>query len=126
MHTVFIVEDNKDLSRMYERAFRLNNFEVEVAFDGAVALERLQTMKGKPSVILLDIIMPNMSGIDVLRAIKQDDTLKHIPVAILTNSLKKENTELFLSLGASAYIIKLENDAKDVVDRIAKLLTKAE
>ena len=126
MHSVFIVEDNKDLGRMYERAFHLNNFEVELAFDGAAALERLKTMQRKPSVILLDIMVPTMSGIDVLRAIKQDDTLKHIPVVILTNSLKKDNTDLFLTLGASAYIIKLENDAKDVVDRVAKLLIKAE
>ena len=116
------MEDNEDLSRMYERAFRLSGHTIEVAFDGAEALEKLQTMAELPNAILLDVFIPKISGFDVLRTLKQDEKTKYIPVTILTNTFKSENGSAFMTLGANLYIIKIDYDAKEVVHKIEQLL----
>ena len=124
MPNVFIIEDNKELIRMYERAFRLGGYGVDSVFDGAEGFSRLEKMQEKPDAIILDVMIPTMSGLDVLRHIKQDKNLKNIPVIILTNSFNGENADLFLSLGASQYIIKLETDAKEVVNKVTQVIPK--
>lgn len=121
---MLIVEDDKYLGKMYQRAFGLGGYEVEWITDGQEGLNRLKDYNNKPDVILLDIMLPKMTGIDVLRNIKDDPNIRDIPVAILTNSLKKENEELMKSLGASLYIIKMENDTKTILQKINKLLNK--
>lgn len=125
MQKIFIVEDNQELSRMYERTFRLGGYEVELAFDGKEAIEKVTRMSEKPAAILLDVLIPTVSGLDVLRTIKQDESLKQIPVVVLTNSFKKENADLFLSLGASLYIVKMENDPQHIVQKVNQLLETA-
>ena len=124
MSKVLIVEDDKYLCRMYERAFALNGHQVECIMDGQKALDRLKEYENKPDVILLDVMVPTVNGIDILRNIKNDPNIKDIPVAVLTNSLNKENEELMISLGADLYIIKIENDIDEVLRKINKLLNK--
>lgn len=122
MKRIFIIEDDQELSRMYERVFRLRGYSVEVAHDGKEALEKIQKITENPDIVLLDVLIPSVSGIDVLRTIKQDERLKNVPVIILTNSFRKENEELFLSLGASRYLVKIENEAQDIVREVDQLL----
>lgn len=121
---ILIVEDDKYLGKMYERAFRLNDDSVEVITDGEEALKRLADYSNKPDVVLLDIIVPKVSGLDILRKVKEDANIKDVPVAIMTNSLKKENEELVTKLGADMYLIKMDNDVKSVVEKVNKLLNK--
>lgn len=125
MQKILIVEDNQELSRMYARVFRLSGYEAELAFDGKEAIEKVTRTPEKPILILLDVLIPNVSGLDVLRTIKQDESLKQIPVIILTNSFKKENADLFLSLGASLYLVKMENDPKHIIQKVNQLLQAA-
>jgi CheY-like chemotaxis protein len=122
MPKVLIAEDDPELSRMYERAFHLSGYEVEMANDGKIALERLRTMEEKPSAVVLDSHMPNASGTDVLKAMKEDPALAHVPVAILTNSVKSDSEEAFMALGANLFMVKLNTDIKAVVDKINTLL----
>ena len=124
MSKVFIVEDDNYLCKMYKRAFTLDGHVVECIVDGQEALNRLKDYNNKPDVVLLDIMIPKVNGIDILRSMKDDPGLKDIPVAILTNSLKKENEELMTSLGADLYLIKMDYDAKEIVEKINKLLKK--
>ncbi|MEK7149234.1 MAG: response regulator [Patescibacteria group bacterium] len=86
MNKVFIAEDDEYVSRMYERAFRLHGFEVEVVSSGKIALKRLQEMSQKPSVIVTDALLPEMSGKDLIRRIREDTIFRSIPIAGLTNS----------------------------------------
>ena len=72
MSKVLIVEDDKYLCRMYERAFTLNGHQVECIMDGQKALDRLKEYENKPDVILLDVMVPRVNGIDILRNIKDD------------------------------------------------------
>ena len=123
MKKVLIVEDDQELSRMYERVFRLHGYSVEVIADGKEALERMQKAPDMPNAVILDVMIPSMSGIDVLRAVKQDERIKNVPVIILTNSFNKESEGLFLSLGANAYLVKLDTKAQDVVRKVEQLLS---
>jgi len=122
MEKIFLVEDDPLMIRMYEKAFKLSGYEIEMAFDGEEALAKLQTMKPKPTLILLDIMMPKLSGFDVLRNIKQNADLKSIPVVALTNLAGKEDAEKALELGAVLYLVKSQYDPKQVVDKVKEIL----
>lgn len=122
MAKIFLVEDDPLMIRMYEKAFKLSGYEVEMAFDGEEAIAKLQTAKPKPTLILLDIMMPKLSGFDVLRNIKQNADLKSIPVVALTNLAGKEDAEKALGLGAVLYLVKSQYDPKQVVDKVKEIL----
>ena len=124
MSRVLIVEDDQSLGKMYERIFGLNGDKVELINNGQIALSRLKDYKNKPDIVILDVIIPGMSGLDVLRNIKEDNNVSDIPVVVLTNSFNKDNEELMTSLGADLYLIKIDNDAKEVVEKVNKLLNK--
>ncbi len=108
--------------RMYEKAFKLSGHEVETAFDGEEALLKLKTMKARPTLILLDIMMPKLSGFDVLRELKKNPELKNIPVVALTNLAGEGDAEKALSLGAVLYLVKSQYDPKEVVEKVKEVL----
>ena len=122
MIKIFIVEDDPLMSRFYERNFRLNNYEVELAINGEDAIAKLETMEVKPTLILLDIMMPKLSGLDVLRHIKKNPVLAAIPVVMLTNLAKDEYVDKALELGAVTYLIKSQYSAKEVVGKVSELI----
>jgi CheY-like chemotaxis protein len=122
MAKVFIIEDNKEISHLYERAFHLGGYETECALNGKEAVDRLVQNSETPSVILLDVILPGVSGIDILRTMKEDERLKHIPVIVMTNSLGSDDENLFKSLGANRYLIKMDTDPASVVKEANELI----
>ena len=119
---IFMAEDDPLMIRMYERAFRLNGYELEMASDGEEAVSKLQKMAPKPTLILLDVMMPKLSGFDVLRAIKQDANLKNVPVIMLTNLAGQEDAEKALALGAVLYLVKSQYNPKQVVDKVKEMI----
>ncbi len=110
------------MSRMYERAFKMGGHELTLAADGDDALAQLQKIDPKPSVILLDVMMPKMSGFDVLRKVKEDEKLKHIPVILLTNLAGESDAQKGLELGAVLYLVKSEYDPKQVVAKVEEII----
>ncbi|MEK7152034.1 MAG: response regulator [Patescibacteria group bacterium] len=122
MSKIFIVDDDIFITRMYERAFRFANHETEIAYDGTEALLRLETMNPLPDIVALDAIMPKMNGLEVLQEIRSTERLKNIPVVILTNSIKKEDAEEFLKLGASFFLIKMDQDSREIVRKIEEII----
>ena len=122
---IFIAEDNLEVSRMYERAFRLNGHEVALAYDGELAQRGLLAMEETPAAILLDINMPHMNGLDLMLAIREISRFKDVPIVVLTNSFYKEDQERFLSAGADLYLIKIEHQVKDVVSKVEALIHKS-
>jgi DNA-binding response OmpR family regulator len=124
MKTFLAVEDDELIRHLYERSFRVAGQEIEIAKDGEEALEKLSKMEVKPSVILLDIMMPKMNGFDVLEAIKKDDTLKDIPVIMLTNLGSEEDREKGLALGALDYLVKSDYNPSQVVEKVIELTEK--
>ncbi len=113
--TILLAEDNpKDVELTLE-AMAENNLanQVVVVHDGVEALEYLRC-EGKfasrkpenPAILLLDIKMPRMGGIEVLRNIRSDQKLKRIPVIILTSSREEEDLTQSYDLGVNAYVVK--------------------
>ena len=122
MSKLFIAEDDPLMIRMYERAFKLGGHELMMASNGEEALTTLEKADPKPVLILLDVMMPKMSGFDVLRKIKADDKLKNIPVILLTNLAGQEDAEKGLSLGAVLYLVKSQYDPKQVVAKVEEII----
>lgn len=113
---ILLVEDNKDDELLTLRAFHKSNIanEIIVLRDGAEAMDFL-FMKGKysqrdpdiyPSVILLDLNLPKVGGLDILKAVRQDEKLKLLPVVILTSSKEEQDLIKGYSSGANSYIRK--------------------
>ncbi len=119
---ILLVEDNPDDVELTLRAFKRNNVlnEVVVVHDGVEALDYLfgtgahanRDMKIMPSVILLDLNLPLLNGLDVLRRLRTDERLKTIPVVILTTSKEERDLIEGYRLGANSYIRKPVDFAK--------------
>ena len=119
---IFLIEDNMEVSRMYERAFRLNGYEIEIAYDGETALQRLSDKESLPSAIVMDVMIPHLNGVELLERFRQDPRLAQVPVAVLTNSFRKEDEERFLALGAKLYMVKIDHRSAEVVEKIERLI----
>jgi len=120
---IFIVEDDPLMTRLYGRIFQFFGYEVENAFNGEEALKRLQAMKEKPTLILLDIIMPKLSGFEVLRELKKNPELKNIPVVILSNLAGQADAEKALSIGAVMYLVKSQYEPKEIVEKVKEIIS---
>ena len=120
MPKILIVEDDPLMSRMYEKIFTFEKYEVELASDGAEGMKKVKTFK--PTLILLDVMMPKMNGLEALEALKKNDQTKKIPVVMLTNLAGQKDAETALSMGAVKYIVKSEYDPKQVSEMVKDIL----
>ena len=120
MAKILIVEDDALMSRMYQKAFSFEKYEVEMAADGEEGLEKVRPFK--PTLILLDVMMPKKNGLEVLEELKANEGLKAIPVVMLTNLAGTADAETAMAKGAVKYIVKSEHDPKEVVDIVKEIL----
>ncbi len=121
---ILLVEDNPYDAEMTIRALKVNNFgnNIHHVKDGAAALEYLYAENGSlreetPRVILLDLKLPKVDGLQVLRKIKSDESAKTIPVVVLTSSNQESDLEECYQLGVNSYVTKpveFENFVKAV------------
>lgn len=115
-----MAEDDRFLAKAYEAKLEKSGYEVIIARDGVEALAELD--KKKPGLILLDLVMPNKNGFEVLEAIKGDASLKSIPVIILSNLGQDADVKRGMDLGATEYLVKSEYSLQQIVDLIQKKL----
>src|SRR3989344_5159776 len=97
-------------------------FDVVVANDGADGLAKLKTEK--PDLLLLDIILPKMSGFDILEEMRKDTELPHPPVIIISNSGQPVEIERAKALGAVDYLVKADFDPEEVVTKVRTNLSR--
>ncbi len=119
---ILVVEDDKFLAGMYNTKLDLEGFSVIVANDGEEGLRLAESEN--PTIILLDIILPKMSGFDVLKSLKKNEQTKKIPVILLTNLGQRDDVNKGLELGAEDYLIKAHFMPSEVVEKIKKLAGK--
>ena len=106
---------------MYQRLFALEGFEV-VAIDNGQDC-RSKAVEVKPDVILLDIMMPKMNGLDVLDVLRFDADTRKIPVIMLTNVSDSQTRDESMRRGAVKYVIKSQMDNKKLVDLVREIVT---
>jgi CheY-like chemotaxis protein len=118
---VMIVEDDSFVMDIYETKLLEEGYKVIEAINGMEAIKKLE-QEGIPNLILLDIVMPYMDGLEFLRKIKTHDKYKNIPVILLTNLSQKEDIELGIGMGANDYLIKSQFTPSEVFEKIERFL----
>ena len=101
---LLIVDDEKDFVDMLAERLEAKGFDVIESFDGKEGLEKARSEE--PDLIILDIIMPEMSGYDVCRKLKLDDKLKKTPIVMLTAKFEPNDINFGKEMGADAYLTK--------------------
>jgi CheY-like chemotaxis protein len=123
---ILLVDDSRFLRKAGEQALRKAGYDVISASDGDEALKIAQEQI--PNLILLDMMLPKLPGLEVLRALKQNAATKDIPVIILTG-LSERNSEKLLKEGATSYVEKsdklLEKDGAALIQAVTQVLGKA-
>lgn len=122
MADILIVEDNDMLSRAYRTILEKNGHKVESAMNGQEGLEAADTFK--PKVILLDLLMPKMGGIEFLKNYDALGKHKDTKVIVLTNLGKEEDIQQAMDLGAYKYIIKAHSSPADLAALVNHLIKK--
>jgi DNA-binding response OmpR family regulator len=118
---ILLVEDDPMVVRMYQRKLTMDGFDLSLAFNGEEGLVALA--KSRPDIILLDIMMPKMNGLEMLQKVKSDNLWKDIPVVILTNlGDRPEDIKKCKDLGAADYWVKASLSLKDLVERVKKII----
>ncbi len=120
MKKVLLVEDDPLIYRLYQKLFKLEAFEIELAEDGQLGLAKLQTFH--PDIILMDIMMKNMNGIEMLTKVKQDPAMASIPVIVLTNLSDMRIAQLAVEKGAIQALVKSETEPAQVVALVKGVL----
>ncbi|OHB17466.1 MAG: hypothetical protein A2749_01565 [Parcubacteria group bacterium RIFCSPHIGHO2_01_FULL_45_26] len=114
---ILMVEDDRFLREIAAKKLEVEGFVVISATGGTEALEYLGK-NGKPDIIILDLILPGMSGFEILEKVKQDENLKNIPVIILSNLGQEEDIEKAKKLGAADYLVKAHFSFAEIVQKI--------
>lgn len=120
MAKILIIEDEMFVRELYERVLSQNGFEVFTAADGEKGL--VAASNSHPDLILLDVMMPGINGLEVLKRLKADASLKDIPVVLLTNLGQQSVIQQALAMGASGYLMKVRLTPYQVLAHVKEFL----
>ncbi|KKU16083.1 MAG: Response regulator [Parcubacteria group bacterium GW2011_GWC1_45_9] len=120
---ILIVEDDLFLANLLSLRFKKENFEVVQAFSGNEALKKLEELR--PDIILLDIILPQKNGFEVLESISQNPQTQNIPVIIVSNLGQESDIEKGKMLGAMDYYVKARLSIDELVAKVKNLVSTA-
>ena len=113
---ILIIDDDPDLTVLYEKQFAEAGFEVEILKEGKSALSRIK--RYSPDLILLDVLLDHTNGLDLLKEIKADPATSSIPVYVLSNVAEEVSLNKAMGLGAHEYLTKIEYSPQDIVNHI--------
>ena len=122
MAKIIIVEDDPFLIDIYKDKLEESGYAVETVEDGDQVLNKIT--EARPDLVLLDIILPNVDGWEILRTIRNKPDTKDLKVIILSNLGQKEEVEKGVDLGATKYLIKAHFTPSEVIKEIKELLNK--
>lgn len=115
---ILIIEDEQKLAFALERQLAKEDFDVKIAWDGQEGLDMIA--EKKPDLILLDLLLPKLSGMDILRNIRKSDGLKDLPVLIITNLVEDAVLAEANKLGIIDYLVKSNISLAGIVEMIKK------
>jgi DNA-binding response OmpR family regulator len=122
MSCIFVVEDDQDIADLIRRYLSRAGHDVEVLASGSAALARVREQA--PDLLILDLMLPGMSGIDVCRAIREDVAIARLPIIMVTARAQESDRVLGLDSGADDYVTK-PFSTRELVARVAALLRRA-
>ncbi|MEK7059824.1 MAG: response regulator [Patescibacteria group bacterium] len=117
---ILLVEDDELMARMYMRILSYEGYTLETAANGQAGYEKAKTFQ--PNLILLDIMMPVLNGLQALEKLKKDPQTQACPVIMLTNLADKAEAELALQNGALKYVIKSDYDSDGLLSIVREVL----
>ncbi len=119
MYRVLVVDDDPMVTRLVRINLELEQFEVEEAWDGRTAMKMMR--ENPPDLLVLDIMMPQMDGWEILKLMREDEALKDLPVVVLTAKVQDEDMARGWRMGADGYIVKPFNPV-NLADSLRKVL----
>lgn len=120
MAKIIFVEDDQAFFNLCSMELKMKGYDVEHVADGSIAVEKIRS--DKPDLVLLDIVLPGMNGLDILKEMKDSDDLKDIKVAMLTNFGMDENVTKAMDLGADDYFMKYNIVLSELPGKISSIL----
>jgi PleD family two-component response regulator len=114
MYKVLLIEDDEILLRMYRRLLLYKGgYEVEIAENAKTGFAKAKNFK--PDIIFLDVIMPDMNGLELLKKLKKTQETKNVPVILLTNLGVQKELDKAIKDGAARYIIKNDSEPNEIL-----------
>jgi len=117
---IMVVEDDRFLSSLIRARLEKDGFTVLQAFDGEEAIQSLKTEK--PDLVILDLIMPKVTGFEVLQSISITPGFENVPVVILSNLAQDSDIQKARQLGAKEYFVKVKISIDDLIGKIKELM----
>lgn len=118
--TILVVEDEQALQEAIKLKLEKDGIDVVTASSGEEALNRLK--QAKPNLVWLDILLPGINGLEVLRKIRDDFKMKDLPVVIVSVSVGKEKIDQAMAMNASDYIVKSGYNLIDIIKKVKTYL----
>lgn len=120
---ILVVEDEVSLVSVIERKLKKVGFEVVSCTTATQAISELSKAEKLPDIIWLDYYLPDMSGLEFMKKVKENSEWANIPVIVISNSASLEKTEAMMSLGVKKYLLKAEYRLEDIIKIIRQLFT---
>jgi CheY-like chemotaxis protein len=120
MKKIAIIEDEPSIAQLYQIKLGSLGYQTYIAINGKLGLELIESVK--PDLVLLDLLMPEMSGEEMLIALRKKENYKDLPVVILTNVSPQEAPESLKELGVKKYIVKAEYTPEQVGNIVKEAL----
>jgi len=117
---ILLVEDDSMIVEMYKLRFEEEGFEVTVTDKGTEAIKLAESLK--PDIILLDIILPEVDGFNILQTLKSETKTKNLPILLLTNLAQESDRERAMAMGANDYYVKSQHTPSDVLQKVMELI----
>jgi two-component system alkaline phosphatase synthesis response regulator PhoP len=123
MKRILIIEDDRDIVELVRYNLANEGFQISAAYDGGTGLNTLK--KTPPDLLLLDLMLPKLSGLDICREIRRDESLNRLPILMLTARGDEADRVVGLEMGADDYVTK-PFSPRELVARVKALLRRAE
>lgn len=120
MKKILFIEDEQAVQKTFGEILSNAGYKVINALNGEIGLSLAK--KEKPDLVLLDLILPQKHGIEVLNELKKDKETKDIPIIVLTNIEEIGDVEKAISLGAAAYLVKTSYKMEEVLEKVRKII----
>jgi DNA-binding response OmpR family regulator len=119
---ILLIEDDLMLVKAYEQHLSNGGYEVSVEKDGSKAIEKIKEIK--PDLILLDVLLPSQSGIEILKKIKEEQDTSNCKVIVISNVSDDDTLSEVMELGVTNYFVKSEHSLDHLISKVEEVLSK--